>query len=189
MNYVGKFARGIKEFYNEINPATLTGAIDVVVVEQEDGSFRTSPFHVRFGKLGLIRARERIVDIEINGVQADLHMRLGEAGEAYFVEEIQDSSASENSSSSSSDDDEELLGNETSSSESLAAPSRSKKHHHHHHHHHHSLHIHHASQHQSQRPSISVGKPSGDPMTSSTTTITEITDSSAAMTIVSNPGN
>jgi hypothetical protein len=27
MNYVGKLARGFKEFYNEINPATLTGKI------------------------------------------------------------------------------------------------------------------------------------------------------------------
>ena len=27
MNFVGKFARGVKEFYNEINPATLTGKL------------------------------------------------------------------------------------------------------------------------------------------------------------------
>ena len=99
MNYVGKLARGFKEFYNEINPATLTGAIDVVVVEQEDGSFKCSPFHVRFGKLGVIRSRERIVDIEINGQQVDMHMKLGEAGEAYFVEEDSGSSDDEESSS------------------------------------------------------------------------------------------
>jgi phosphatidate phosphatase LPIN len=38
----------LQEFYSEINAATLTGAIDVIVVEQEDGSFRSSPFHVRY---------------------------------------------------------------------------------------------------------------------------------------------
>lgn len=53
--------KAFKEFYNEINGATLTGAIDVIVVEQADGSFICSPFHVRFGKLGVLRSREKIV--------------------------------------------------------------------------------------------------------------------------------
>jgi len=89
MNYVGSLARGVKKLYNEINPATLTGAIDVVVVQQEDGSFRCSPFHVRFGKLGVIRSKEKIVDLEINGQKVeDLHMILGDAGEAFFVEKV-----------------------------------------------------------------------------------------------------
>ena len=38
----------IQEFYSEINAATLTGAIDVIVVEQEDGTLVSSPFHVRY---------------------------------------------------------------------------------------------------------------------------------------------
>lgn len=53
--------KAFKEFYNEINGATLTGAIDVIVVELADGSFVCSPFHVRFGKLGVLRSREKIV--------------------------------------------------------------------------------------------------------------------------------
>lgn len=52
---------GIKQWYSEINPATLTGAIDVIVVEQDDDSYLSSPFHVRFGKLGVLKAREKIV--------------------------------------------------------------------------------------------------------------------------------
>jgi phosphatidate phosphatase LPIN len=51
----------LKSWYSEINSATLTGAIDVIVVEQEDGSRLSSPFHVRFGKLGVLKAREKIV--------------------------------------------------------------------------------------------------------------------------------
>lgn len=61
MNYFGKFLSNISQAYNEINPATLTGAIDVIVVEQEDGTYLTSPFHVRFGKMGVLRSREKIV--------------------------------------------------------------------------------------------------------------------------------
>ena len=53
-----------QEFYSEINAATLTGAIDVVVVEQEDGTLKSSPFHVRFGKLGVLKAKEKIVSFQ-----------------------------------------------------------------------------------------------------------------------------
>ena len=50
-----------QDFYSEINAATLTGAIDVIVVEHEDGSLNSSPFHVRFGKMGVLKSREKIV--------------------------------------------------------------------------------------------------------------------------------
>lgn len=61
MMYIGRVFHNFKEFYNDINGATLTGAIDVIVVEQQDGTYSCSPFHVRFGKLGVLRAREKIV--------------------------------------------------------------------------------------------------------------------------------
>ncbi|EEC08951.1 lipin, putative [Ixodes scapularis] len=92
MNYIGRIITNVREFCNEINSATLTGAIDVVVVEQPDGSFATSPFHVRFGKIGVLRSREKIVDIEINGKPVNIHMKLGESGEAFFVEEVTEES-------------------------------------------------------------------------------------------------
>ncbi|XP_065325380.1 phosphatidate phosphatase LPIN1-like isoform X3 [Gordionus sp. m RMFG-2023] len=111
LTYVGKFLLNMKGFYDEINPATLSGAIDVIIIQQEDGSYISSPFHVKFGKLGVIRSREKIgrvavytalailkkrstgtddwiaVDIEINEEYVeDLHMKLGESGEAFFVQ-------------------------------------------------------------------------------------------------------
>lgn len=65
MNYVGQLAGTVfgtvKELYQGLNPATLSGGIDVLVVRQVDGSFRCSPFHVRFGKLGVLRSREKVV--------------------------------------------------------------------------------------------------------------------------------
>ncbi|KAL7891547.1 hypothetical protein AOLI_G00010230 [Acnodon oligacanthus] len=91
MNYVGQLAETVfvtvKELYRGLNPATLTGGIDVIVVRQPDGSLQCSPFHVRFGKLGVLRSKEKVVDIEINGDPIDLHMKLGDNGEAFFVEE------------------------------------------------------------------------------------------------------
>ncbi|CAG0915316.1 unnamed protein product [Notodromas monacha] len=87
MNYfgLGRYFHNVREFYKEINAATLTGAIDVVIVRQPDGTYLSSPFHVRFGKLGVLRAREKIVDITINGEEKELHMKLGENGEGFFV--------------------------------------------------------------------------------------------------------
>lgn len=65
MNYVGQLAETVfvtvKELYRGLNPATLTGGIDVIVVRQPDGSFQCSPFHVRFGKLGVLRSKEKVV--------------------------------------------------------------------------------------------------------------------------------
>uniref|UniRef100_A0AAY4ETL2 phosphatidate phosphatase n=1 Tax=Denticeps clupeoides TaxID=299321 RepID=A0AAY4ETL2_9TELE len=93
MNYVGQLAETVfvtvKELYRGLNPATLTGGIDVIVVRQPDGSLQCSPFHVRFGKLGVLRSKEKVVDIEINGDPVNLHMKLGDNGEAFFVEETE----------------------------------------------------------------------------------------------------
>nr|XP_057915307.1 phosphatidate phosphatase LPIN2-like [Doryrhamphus excisus] len=94
MNYVGQLAGQVlvtvKELYKGINRATLSGCIDVIVVRQPDGTFQCSPFHVRFGKLGVLRSREKVIDIEINGEAVDLHMKLGDNGEAFFVQETEE---------------------------------------------------------------------------------------------------
>uniref|UniRef100_G3PV60 phosphatidate phosphatase n=2 Tax=Gasterosteus aculeatus aculeatus TaxID=481459 RepID=G3PV60_GASAC len=98
MNYVGQLAGQVfvqvKELYRGLNPATLSGCIDVIVVRQPDGSLHCSPFHVRFGKMGVLRSREKVVDIEINGEPVSLHMKLGENGEAFFVEEAENTMVS-----------------------------------------------------------------------------------------------
>uniref|UniRef100_A0A5K3EGT2 phosphatidate phosphatase n=2 Tax=Mesocestoides corti TaxID=53468 RepID=A0A5K3EGT2_MESCO len=86
---LGRLFSGIKGVYNELNPATLTGAVDVIVVEDNDGNFCSGPFHVRFGKMGAINPADKIVEIYVNGEQVEfLHMRLGSAGSAYFVEDV-----------------------------------------------------------------------------------------------------
>ena len=77
MQYVRSLGGSVSKTWNSINPATLSGAIDVIVVEQEDGtrfatqvhkspdiflgSLACSPFHVRFGKFSLLRPYEKKV--------------------------------------------------------------------------------------------------------------------------------
>lgn len=69
MNYVGQLAGQVfvqvKELYRGLNPATLSGCIDVIVVQRPDGSLQCSPFHVRFGKMGVLRSREKVVQLTV----------------------------------------------------------------------------------------------------------------------------
>lgn len=130
MQYVGKF---VSTVYNtitpNINPATLSGAIDVIVVErivdieeqvevdgqgnvlsesersklpEQERKYKTvkrqttelasTPFHVRFGKMSVLRPGERKVTLHLNNSTDPLPfaMKVGEAGEAFFVLEIDD---------------------------------------------------------------------------------------------------
>jgi phosphatidate phosphatase LPIN len=85
MQYVRSISGSVSKTWNSINPATLSGAIDVIVVEQEDGSLACSPFHVRFGKFSLLRPSEKKVEFRVNNVKQDYAMKLGDGGEAFFV--------------------------------------------------------------------------------------------------------
>jgi phosphatidate phosphatase LPIN len=90
MQYVRGLSESVSTAWNSINPATLSGAIDVIVVEQEDGSLLCSPFHVRFGKFSLLRPSDKKVEFKVNGVKQNYSMKLGEGGEAFFVFETTD---------------------------------------------------------------------------------------------------
>lgn len=90
MAWLGRIVSNVREFYNEINSATLTGAIDVVAIEGPDGEISASPFHVRFGKASVLHSREKVVDIAVNGLDVEVQMKLGEGGEAFFVDELPD---------------------------------------------------------------------------------------------------
>lgn len=80
----------IARLYRQLNPATLSGAIDIVIVQQPDGSYNCSPFHVRFGKFQVPYASISLPDVEIviNGELCEsLKMIVGESGEALFLDE------------------------------------------------------------------------------------------------------
>ncbi|OAQ99588.1 hypothetical protein LLEC1_02936 [Akanthomyces lecanii] len=85
MNYIRGISGSVSKTWNSINPSTLSGAIDVIVIEHEDGSLACSPFHVRFGKFSLLRPYEKKVEFIVNEVKQDYAMKLAEGGEAFFV--------------------------------------------------------------------------------------------------------
>lgn len=100
MNAVGKLGSYItRSVYTVSGPFhPFGGAVDIIVVEQPDGSFKSSPWYVRFGKFqGVLRAREKVVNISVNGVDADFHMYLDQRGQAYFLRELEGESVSSSS--------------------------------------------------------------------------------------------
>ncbi|GAU44325.1 hypothetical protein TSUD_305060 [Trifolium subterraneum] len=82
------------------------GAVDIVVVQQKDGSFKSSPWYVRFGKFqGVLKSKEKIVQINVNDIDVDFQMHLDNKGEAFFLKEIDDVETVLNIDPSESGDD------------------------------------------------------------------------------------
>ncbi|KAE8683623.1 Phosphatidic acid phosphohydrolase 2 isoform 3 [Hibiscus syriacus] len=80
-------SRGVYTVSGPFHP--FGGAVDIIVVEQPDGSFKSSPCYVRFGKFqGVLKSREKVVSISVNGIEANFHMFLDHKGEAYFLREV-----------------------------------------------------------------------------------------------------
>ncbi|WJX18248.1 phosphatidate phosphatase [Trifolium repens] len=91
MNVVGKvgslISQGVYSVATPFHP--FGGAVDVIVVQQQDGTFRSTPWYVRFGKFqGVLKGAEKVVRISVNGVESNFHMYLDNSGEAYFAKEV-----------------------------------------------------------------------------------------------------
>ncbi|CAN6921731.1 hypothetical protein Bca4012_091159 [Brassica carinata] len=121
MSLVGRvgslISQGVYSVATPFHP--FGGAIDVIVVQQEDGSFRSTPWYVRFGKFqGVLKGAEKFVKISVNGDEADFHMYLDNSGEAYFIKEVDPETTSNLiSSSEDSNGGERVLTLEHSSSD------------------------------------------------------------------------
>lgn len=64
---------------------TQAGAIDIIAIRRSDGSLSCSPFHVKLGKIPK-KGEKKLVSLKVNGKDVPLSMKLGPAGEAFFVE-------------------------------------------------------------------------------------------------------
>jgi len=110
MNVVGKvgnlISQGVYSVATPFHP--FGGAVDVIVVQQQDGTFRSTPWYVRFGKFqGVLKGAEKVVRINVNGVEAHFHMYLDNSGEAYFVKEVDDDGGDKGIKSNGTSDNSE----------------------------------------------------------------------------------
>ncbi|KAK8563647.1 hypothetical protein V6N13_006115 [Hibiscus sabdariffa] len=100
MNVVGKvgslISQGVYSVATPFHP--FGGAVDIIVVQQPDGTFRSTPWYVRFGKFqGVLKGAEKVVGIAVNGVEVDFHMCLDNSGQAYFLREVDSGEGNETS--------------------------------------------------------------------------------------------
>jgi hypothetical protein len=80
----------------------LSGACDVIFVEQPDGSYRSTPFHVRFGQLqpsrqdGDSSTPSSVVDLTINGRRLSpnhVHIQLDKTGLVWLSKVVSSSNS------------------------------------------------------------------------------------------------
>ena len=47
-----------------------------MAVRQPDGSLKSTPFHVRFGRMQVVKPRDKVVTVRVNGDEAPLKMKV-----------------------------------------------------------------------------------------------------------------
>lgn len=87
MENIQELAERAVMYYNEINKANFTDSMDVIVVRQRNGSLRSTPFYLRFGKRDILKPKENIINLKVNNITInEILMMLDESGEAFFIE-------------------------------------------------------------------------------------------------------
>jgi phosphatidate phosphatase LPIN len=84
MSIVNKLLTSVSGLYNHINPLTLSGINDVIVVEDKKGNLRCTEFQLRFGRLYFSGVSNQTVHLFINGKICDITMSISSQGELFF---------------------------------------------------------------------------------------------------------
>ena len=70
--------------FRKVNPSSLSGAMDIIVIEHKDGSLRSSPWHLTFGKFGLFYHSNKIISVSVNDSPAPFLMYVDKDGRGQF---------------------------------------------------------------------------------------------------------
>ena len=85
--------KSIQNFFSSVSEAcspkkgTLSGAMDVIVIERPDGTLASTPFYVKFGRFKLLKSNNIKIDIVINDNYVNIPMELNKTGRAVFLRE------------------------------------------------------------------------------------------------------
>lgn len=58
--------------------------MDIIVIQYPDGTLKSTPFHVKFGSFKIMRTKEKIVELYVNGNKTDILMKISSSGDVYF---------------------------------------------------------------------------------------------------------
>ena len=84
MKSINNFFSSIAEVCNPTK-GTLSGAMDVIVIQRQDGTMASTPFYVKFGRFKLLKSNKLKVDLVVNEHSTDISMELKKNGKAIFV--------------------------------------------------------------------------------------------------------
>jgi len=92
------------------NPTLVSGAMDILVIKQPNGTYKGTPLRVKFGQWSILKPKEKEVKLKINDNIINIPIKLNESGEAYIkkINKVKNKSfdinKSENGSSNSMSD-------------------------------------------------------------------------------------
>lgn len=87
MGIVNKIFTSVSGLYSTLNPITLGGVNDIIVVKHPDGSLRCSPFQLRFTKLQFYNLKSQTVHLYINGIITEINMTITSNGDLFFEQD------------------------------------------------------------------------------------------------------
>ncbi len=66
------------------NPTLVSGAMDILVIKQPNGTYKGTPLRVKFGQWSILKPKEKEVKFKINDNIINIPIKLNESGEAYI---------------------------------------------------------------------------------------------------------
>jgi phosphatidate phosphatase PAH1 len=86
MNFFTEIKQKLNTQLSDLNTPKFSGAIDVIVIQDENDSLSSTPFYVKFGKIGVTEPTEKTVELKINNkLKAVFKMIFKENGDAEYV--------------------------------------------------------------------------------------------------------
>ena len=112
------------------NPTLVSGAMDILVIKQPNGTYKGTPLRVKFGQWSILKPKEKEVKLKINDNIINIPIKLNESGEAYIkkINKVKNKSfdinKSENGSSNSMSDNSGISVDENIRSSNENSPEK-----------------------------------------------------------------
>ncbi len=86
MNFLTEIKQKLNTQLSDLNTPKFSGAIDVIVIQHENDFLSSTPFYIKFGKIGVTEPTEKTVELKINNkLKAIFKMIFKENGDAEYV--------------------------------------------------------------------------------------------------------
>lgn len=86
MKSINNFLSSVAEACHP-SKGTFSGAMDVIVIRSPDGTMKSTPFYVKFGRFKLMKSSNIKVRLIVKDQQTDVFMELKKSGRAIFLSE------------------------------------------------------------------------------------------------------